>query len=124
MSRSRSRPIRKLRAIRPFPVWDDLGETMHARGLAAFVATMAMTASLTPVAAADGPRINVLSTRPDLVSAGQAPGSLRRPAPAGRAVGPVGLPAATDASAVAVRLNGADVTGQFARRADGRFAGV
>src|SRR3954451_25293321 len=111
MSRSRSRPIRKLRAIRPFPVWDDLGETMHARGLAAFVATMAMTASLTPVAAADAPRINVLSTRPDLVSDGQALVS-------------VDLPAATDASAVAVRLNGADVTGQFARRADGRFAGV
>src|SRR4051794_1167193 len=79
---------------------------MNARGLAAFLATamVAMAGSQAPAMAADGLEINVLSTRPDLVTGGQALVSIARPA--------------------TVRLNGSDVTGQFATRPDGRFEGL
>src|SRR4051812_8407710 len=79
---------------------------MNARGLATFLATatVAIAGSQAPAMAADGLEINVLSTRPDLVTGGQALVSIAGPA--------------------TVRLNGSDVTGQFAKRPDGRFEGL
>src|SRR3954449_11889999 len=79
---------------------------MNARGLATFLATatVAIAGSQASAMAADGLEINVLSTRPDLVTGGQALVSIAGPA--------------------TVRLNGSDVTGQFAKRPDGRFEGL
>jgi hypothetical protein len=62
-------------------------------------------------ATADAFQVQVLSTRADLVSGGQA---LTR----------IALPAGTDPSTVTVSLNGSDVTRQFALRADGEFEGL
>src|SRR4051794_36594547 len=72
-----------------------------ATGLTALVAGMAMATSA--AAAADAPRIDVLSTRPDLVTDGQVLVAIDAP------------------SAVTVALNGSDVTGEFATRRNGRF---
>jgi len=56
-------------------------------------------------------QINVLSTRANLVSGGQALTSIE-------------LPAGTDPSSVAVSLNGSDVSSQFAERSNGQFEGL
>src|SRR3954466_12410512 len=89
------------------------GNEMRARafatGLAALVAGMALTTAAAD--AAEGPRIDVLSTRPDLVTDGQA-------------LVAIDPPAGTPPSAVTVKLNGADVTAQFATRREGRFEGL
>src|SRR3954471_13492749 len=68
-------------------------------------------ASGAPAATAAGLQINVLSTRADLVSGGQALVSIDLPSPA-------------DASRVRVSRNGADVTGEFAPRPNGAFEGL
>src|SRR3954468_474626 len=64
-----------------------------------------------PAAAAAPLQINVLSTRADLVTGGQALVSIDLPSPA-------------DASSVKVTLNGRDATGQFAPRPNGAFEGL
>jgi hypothetical protein len=61
--------------------------------------------------AAGAPQIKVLSNRADLVSGGAALVEIKPPA-------------GTAAARVAVRLNGADVTRQFAARRNGRFEAV
>ena len=67
-----------------------------------------------PPAPADAPvQLNVLGTRPDLVSGGQALVEM---------VIPQG--SATDAGAVKMLLNGEDVTASFAVRANGRYMGL
>ncbi len=81
------------------------------RVLAALVAAMALTAFAAPSALAQSLQINVLSTRADLVSGGQALTS-------------IDLPAATNPSTVTVTLNGSDVTSQFAQRPNGSFEGL
>ncbi len=62
-------------------------------------------------ASAQSLQINVLSTRADLVSGGQALTS-------------IDLPAGTDSATVAVKLNGRNVTSQFAKRPNGEFEGL
>jgi hypothetical protein len=57
------------------------------------------------------PEINVLSTRADLVSGGDALVELKLPKP-------------TDAKGVQVTLNGANVSAQFAMRPNGRYQGL
>lgn len=57
------------------------------------------------------PEIDVLSTRADLVSGGDALVELKLPNPA-------------DAQSVRVTLNGADVTDRFAQRPNGRYQGL
>src|SRR4051812_9707783 len=78
------------------------------KALAVLVAGAALAA---PAASTAGLQINVLSTRADLVSGGQALVSIDLPSPA-------------DASRVTVSLNGADVTGRFATRPNGAFEGL
>src|SRR3954452_14079648 len=80
-----------------------------ATGLTALVAGMVLATSAAD--AADGPRIDVLSTRADLVTDGQA-------------LVAIDLPTGTAPSAVSVALDGSDVTGQFATRSNGRFEGL
>ncbi|HEV3229305.1 MAG TPA: DUF6351 family protein [Solirubrobacteraceae bacterium] len=74
-----------------------------------------MTAFLAPgsVAAAriHTPIIHVLSNRADLISGGDALVS-------------VDLPSGTNPSAVHMRLNGRDVTSEFAKRPNGRYEGL
>jgi hypothetical protein len=80
---------------------------------------LAALASLGLIAACGGsgsngtspPEIKVLSTRADLVSGGDALLELKLPNPA-------------DAQSVRVTVNGADVTAQFAMRANGRYQGL
>jgi uncharacterized tannase-like protein DUF6351 len=79
--------------------------------LAALGVAIGVPATGAPAAMAQGLQIDVLSTRADLVSGGQALTS-------------IGLPAGTDPSTVKVALNGSDVTGQFAERANGQFEGL
>jgi hypothetical protein len=64
-----------------------------------------------PAFAADALQIKVLSNRADVISAGDA-------------LVEVKLPTGVDAGDVTVTLEGKDVTGQFAERANGRFEGV
>ncbi|MGN6868239.1 MAG: DUF6351 family protein [Solirubrobacteraceae bacterium] len=79
--------------------------------LAALGVAAGFLASSASAATAQGLQINVLSTRADLVSGGQALTS-------------IGLPAGTAPSSVTVTLNGQDVTGEFAQRANGQFEGL
>src|SRR5579862_2850093 len=65
----------------------------------------------TSAAAAQALQINVLSTRADLVSGGQALTS-------------IALPAGTNPAGVTVTLNGTNVTSQFAERPNGQFEGL
>ena len=84
------------------------------RVVAAIVAVTAMAAlaaGSASASAAPGFQINVLSTRADLVSGGQALTS-------------IGLPAGTDPTTVTVSLNGASVTSEFAERPNGEFEGL
>jgi hypothetical protein len=81
------------------------------RVVTVLAAVIAAIGVLAPAALAQGLQINVLSTRADLVSGGQALTS-------------IGLPDGTDPSSVAVTLNGQDVTGQFAPRPNGQFEGL
>jgi hypothetical protein len=74
-------------------------------------AVIGLAAGAAPAATAAGLQVNVLSSRADLVSGGQALTS-------------IGLPAGTDPATVKVVLNGTDVTGQFAERANGAFEAV
>src|SRR3954453_22767619 len=78
------------------------------KGLAVLVAGAALAA---PAASAAGLQINVLSTRADLVSGGQALVSIDLPSPAA-------------ASTRAVTLNAPDVPGRFATRPNGAFEGL
>jgi len=71
----------------------------------------AVAAGSASASAAPGVQINVLSTRADLVSDGQALTS-------------ISLPTGTDPSTVTVTLNGTNVTSQFAERANGEFEGL
>src|SRR5689334_18112164 len=92
------------------------GGIVHSRVvsvLAALGVAIGVAAGATPAraAVAQGLQINVLSTRADLVSGGQALTS-------------IGLPAGTAPSAVKVSLNGNDVTSQFAERPNGQFEGL
>jgi len=85
---------------------------VHSKRVVAVVAAViAAIGLLAPAALAQGLRIDVLSTRADLVSGGQALTSIE-------------LPTGTDPSSVAVSLNGQDVTSQFAPRPNGQFEGV
>jgi len=68
-------------------------------------------AAAAPAASAQSLQINVLSTRADLVSGGQALTS-------------IDLPAGTDPATVTVSLNGSDVSSQFAQRPNGQFEGL
>ena len=86
------------------------------RVVAALVAVMAVAAwaagsASASASAAPGLQINVLSTRADLVSGGQVLAS-------------IGLPRGADPSTVTVTLNGANVTSEFAERANGEFEGL
>src|SRR4051794_31237315 len=81
---------------------------MHKLGC---LLTPALVLILSATAFADGPSIQVLSNRADLVSGGDA------------LVG-VALPDGTDPSAVQMALNGGDVTSEFAQRADGSYEGL
>jgi hypothetical protein len=72
---------------------------------------MAFAAVAAPAALAQGLRIEVLSTRANLVSGGVA-------------LTQVQLPAGTDPSTVTVGLNGSNVTNQFAQRPNGAFEGL
>jgi Tannase-like family of unknown function (DUF6351) len=81
------------------------------RVVAALVAAMAIGAVAAPPAFAQGLQIHVLSTRANLVAEAHALTS-------------IDLPAGTDPAAVTVRLNGSDVTSQFAERANGQFEGL
>src|SRR3954471_15896225 len=78
---------------------------MHVRWLATTLAAAMVSAA---PAQADDLGIDVLSTRADLVTGGQA-------------LVAVDVPAGRSPAAVGVALNGADVTGQFAVRRDGRY---
>ncbi|MBI2709170.1 MAG: hypothetical protein HYX34_05690 [Actinobacteria bacterium] len=80
--------------------------------LAAALATAAPGAAPPPVSAATTTlAIKTLGNRADLVSGGDA-------------LTQVVLPAGTDPSTVRVSLNGTDITGRFARRANGKFEGL
>jgi hypothetical protein len=79
--------------------------------LAALGVALGVMAVGASAAAAQGLQINVLSTRADLVSGGQALTS-------------IDLPAGTAPSSVTVTLNGHDVSGEFAQRANGQFEGL
>jgi hypothetical protein len=83
---------------------------MAKRVLWWLAAVAGMVAVCAPAAAAAGSglQIEVLSTRADLVSGGSA-------------LTAIALPAGVDPGSVSVRLNGDDVTSQFAERPDGRF---
>jgi hypothetical protein len=81
------------------------GDDVRNWGLAFIVAVGGLALGAAPAAAAQSLRINVLSTRADLVSGGQA-------------LTAIDFPGST---APTVRLNGRAVTAQFARRPDGRF---
>ena len=84
---------------------------MHSkRVVAVLAAVIAAIGVLAPAALAQGLQVDVLSTRADLVSGGQALTSIE-------------LPAGTDPSSVAVSLNGQNVTSQFAPRPNGQFEG-
>jgi hypothetical protein len=76
---------------------------------------VALLAGVIPVALGAGPeaavQVRVLSSRADLVSGGDA-------------LTEVVLPPAVSPSSVRVTLNGGDVTGAFARRADHRYEGL
>jgi hypothetical protein len=89
-----------------------------AKALTVIGAMVALAAGAAPAASAQSLQmsapslqINVLSTRADLVSGGQALTS-------------IDLPAGTDPSTVSVSLNGSDVTSQFAERPNGLFEGL
>ena len=85
---------------------------MHSkRVVAVLAAVIAAIGVLAPAALAQGLQVDVLSTRADLVSGGQALTSIE-------------LPAGTDPSSVAVSLNGQNVTSQFAPRPNGQFEGL
>ena len=71
----------------------------------------AEAAPFATAAAVRAPAIEVLSTRADLVSGGEA-------------LTDVALPVGTDPSGVHVTLDGHDVTSQFAPRPDGRYEGL
>jgi hypothetical protein len=81
----------------------------------AFLVTVLAMAAIAPAAAqaqeTGGLRIDVLSNRADLVSAGDA-------------LVAIDLPAGVDAQTVTVSDDGRDVTDAFALRPDGRFQGV
>lgn len=77
-------------------------------GLATVGAVMALSA---PAALAQSFQVQVLSTRANLVSGGNA-------------LTQIELPAGTDPATVKVTLNGADVTSQFAERPNGEFEGL
>src|SRR5262245_23343891 len=91
------------------------GGIVHSRRvvavLAALGAAIGALAQAAPSAVAQGLQIDVLSTRADLVSGGQARTS-------------IDLPAGTDPSGVAVTLNGQDVTRRFALRPNGEVQGL
>jgi len=80
---------------------------MHKLGLL----TAALVLLICATAFADGPQIQVLSNRADLISGGDA-------------LVAVALPAGTDPSAVTMSLNGSDVTSEFAERANGEYEGL
>jgi hypothetical protein len=85
---------------------------VHCRRVVTVLATVgAVIALAAPAALADGLQIQVLSTRADLVSGGEALTQIQ-------------LPAGTDPSTVSVSLNTMDVTSQFAERPNGEFEGV
>ena len=85
---------------------------MRARLLAmGLAATMIAAASAGSAEAADGLRIDVLSTRADLVSGGVALVS-------------VTLPPGVQAPATHVTVNGSDATPEFAVRPNGRYEGL
>jgi Tannase-like family of unknown function (DUF6351) len=79
--------------------------------LVAVLAVTALTGAAAAAAATQPLQIDVLSTRADLVSGGQALTAIQ-------------LPAGTDPSTVKVSLNGGDVTSQFAERPNGEFEGL
>ncbi|MCW2936584.1 MAG: hypothetical protein JWM19_7546 [Actinomycetia bacterium] len=97
------------RSSRPRPAW-----FTGARATLAAVPLLAMgiLANAGPTAAAAAPvTIHVLSTRADLVSGGDALVSIT-------------LPAGTNASGVAVTLNGEDISSEFAVRPNSLFEGL
>jgi hypothetical protein len=77
----------------------------------AVLTLIAVDAAPPALAQGNGLQIQVLSTRADLVSGGQA-------------LTAVALPAGTNPGSVLVDLNGHDVTAQFAERPDGRYEGL
>jgi len=77
----------------------------------ALTAVVALAAGAAPAASAQGLKIDVVSTRADLVSGGQA-------------LTAIDLPSGTSPSAVRVTLNGHSVSGEFAKRPNGRFEGL
>lgn len=87
---------------------------MHQRRLIGLLATAcAVFVSFGASAQAQTPalQLNVLSTRADLISGGDALTSIT-------------LPAGTKASSVTVTLNGSEITNQFAERPNGLFEGL
>jgi hypothetical protein len=84
----------------------------HVRRLTiAAAAVVAASAGAASAAVAQGPRINLLSTRADVVSGRQVLTS-------------IGLPPGTPGSQVKVSLNGKDVTSEFEMRPNGQFEGL
>src|SRR5207244_1984811 len=81
--------------------------------IAAMAAVLAVATPAATGATAEAPAalINVVSSRPDLVSGGQA-------------LVAVDWPAGTPPSTVRVLLGDKDVTGHFAMRPDGKYEGV
>ncbi len=79
--------------------------------LAVLIASALACLLATPAFAAKAPRIEVLSNRADLISAGDA-------------LVAVTPPKGVDASGLRVTLNGKSVTGDFAVRENGRFAAL
>lgn len=85
---------------------------LHCRRVVTVLATVGAVLALSaPAALAQSLQIQVLSTRANLVSGGQALTQIQ-------------LPAGTDPSTVKVGLNTIDVTDQFAERPNGEFEGV
>ena len=85
---------------------------LHCRRVVTLLAAVTAAAAVaSPAALADGLQIQVLSTRANLVSGGDA-------------LTQVALPAGTDPSTVKVSLNGSDVTNEFAERPNGEFEGL
>ncbi len=86
---------------------------MHSSRVVAVLAALGVALGVltTSAAAAQALQINVVSTRADLVSGGQALTSIT-------------LPAGTNPAGVTVTLNGTNVTSQFAERPNGQFEGL
>jgi Tannase-like family of unknown function (DUF6351) len=85
---------------------------LHCRRVVTVLATVGAAMALAaPAAVAQDLQIQVLSTRADLVSGGEA-------------LTQIELPAGTDPSTVSVGLNTIDVTDQFAERPNGEFEGL